>query len=146
MSKYELKVEQASAYYDEESRIVHIAYQGALSSDVTVQVYDWLETLYDAVGLDTLYGQIFDFREVTEFDESNLSTARRTSSRMNMRMDTSHVPVALIVGDFYHEEILRGAMRIPPEHARKRIVWSEDEALAFLQEWHKNQSEEKPPA
>lgn len=135
MDKHRLEVEQASAYYDLEKHIAYIKYRGVLGSDVTIQVYDWLDELYKEYGTEGFYGQIFDFREVKEFDESNLATARKTSNKMNMRIDTSHIPVALIVSDFYHEEILRTAMRISPEHIRKKIVWSEADAYAFLDEW-----------
>jgi hypothetical protein len=138
MHKYQLEVDQASAYFDEDTRIVHITYHGVLTGDVTHQVYDWLDELFRQVDLNTIHGEIFDFRQVTEFDQSNLKAARKTSSRMNMKIDTSHLPVALIVGDFYHKEILHSAMRISPEHTRKRIVWSDEEALDFLAEWQKN--------
>ncbi|MCL4252165.1 MAG: hypothetical protein KJ043_00120, partial [Anaerolineae bacterium] len=102
----------------------------------------WLDDIYRDYGIDNMLGQIFDFRKVQAFEESNLSTARRTSNRMNMRVDTSNIPVALLVNDFYHEEILRGSMRIPAEHVRKRIVWSEDDALSYIKNWHAEKSSE----
>lgn len=135
MVNYQLDVEQANARFDPEKRIAFIHYHGVLGSDVTLRVYEWLDELYKEIGTDGFAGQIFDFRDVQEFDESNLATARKTSGKMNLRVDTSHIPVALIVSDFYHEEILRTAMRISPEHVRKKIVWSEDEALSFLNQW-----------
>lgn len=135
MHKHELKTEQAHAYFDEEARIVYVEYQGQLSGDVTVAVYEWLDALFHEIDLQTIHGEIFDFRQVTEFDQSNLKAARKTSSRMNMKVDTSGIPVALLVSDFYHQEILQSAMRISPEHVRKKIVWSEEEALAFINEW-----------
>jgi hypothetical protein len=142
MQKYQLEVDQASAYFDEEQRIVYVTYRGALSSDVTIQVYDWLDELFGEVDVNTINGEIFDFRQVTEFDESNLKAARRTSSRMNIKVDTSSLPVALIVNDFFHKEILQSAMRIPPDHPRKRIVWTEEEAIAFLHEWKENNGQD----
>ena len=136
MADHMLEVEQARAYYDPENEIVYVAYQGILNADANVEVYNWLEELYKEVDVKNLYGLVFDFRGVEEFDDSNLKTARRSSSRMNMRVDTSHVPVALIVGDPHQQEILLGSMRISPKHARKKIVWSDDEAHEFLEEWH----------
>lgn len=131
-----LEVENARASYDAEKRIVTVEYFGALSASVTIEVYSWLEELFKEVDINSLYGQIFDFRRVEQFAQDNLKTARKTSSRMNMRIDTSNVPVALLVGDPYHQEILRGSMRISPEHVRKRIVWSEEEADLFFKKWH----------
>jgi hypothetical protein len=142
MANLRLEIPNATAVYDEQTHVAKIIYSGILDGDVTIQVYDWLDDLYRDVGLETIIGQIFDFRKVQAFEESNLSTARRTSNRMNMRVDTSNIPVALLVNDFYHEEILRGSMRIPAEHVRKRIVWSEDEAWAFIKTWHSDKENE----
>ena len=130
-----LETEQAQAFFDEDNQIVYVAYSGSLGSDVTVTVYDWLDRLIKSIGLDVIQGEIFDFSGVTEFQESNLQTARKTSKRMNLRVDTSKIPVALVVDSFYQEEILRGSMQISPDHVRKRIVHSQDEAQAFLEEW-----------
>lgn len=141
MGNHRLEIPNATAIYDAENHLVRIEYRGILDGDVTVQVYDWLDELYKQIGLEGITGQIFDFRKVQEFEESNLSAARRTSNRMNMRVDTSNIPVALLVNDFYHEEILRGSMRIPAEHVRKKIVWSEEEALGFITNWHKKEGE-----
>lgn len=131
-----LELENARAHYDPEQDIVYIAYNGILSSDVTLEVYAWLDELFAAIDINSLRGEIFDFRKVDEFDQSNIKTARRTSNRMNMKIDVSHVPVALIVGNPYHQETLLGGMRISPDHMRKRIVWSDAEAEEFFDEWH----------
>lgn len=136
MTDYTLETEQASAHYDPETRIARIAYRGYLSSDVTVEVYAWLEYLYRTLGAEGFYGQIFDFRQVEAFEPSNIKTARRVSNRINMIIDTSRIPVSLLVGDFYHEQMLLSAMRVSPENVRKKIVWTEEEALAFLAEKH----------
>lgn len=137
MTPLPLETEQAAAHYDAATRIVHITYRGNLGADATRQVYDWLDTLYETVGTDTLYGQIFDFRQVTQFQDENLQTARRVSKFANIRADTSRFPVALLISEFYHQEILRSAMRVTPDNERKRMVWSEAEALEFFQQWHR---------
>lgn len=137
MAHYQLETQQASAVYDPETRIATVAYRGNLSANVTKEVYAWLEDLYREMGAEGFYGQIFDFREVTDFDRTNLVTARKLSTRINSIVDVTQIPVALIVGDFYHEEILRSGMRISPEHQRKHIVWTEDEALRFIQGKHR---------
>lgn len=136
MDSFELTADQATAVYDPETRIVTIRYKGDLDAAITIQVYDWLDRLYHEVGLETIYGQIFDFRNVTRFDPTNLTTARRTSAKMNMAQDTSQFPVALIVANREQEETLRGPMRIPEGHQRKRIVWSDEDALAFINNWY----------
>ncbi len=135
-----LEIEQATAYFDEEQQLIFVTYRGDLDGEVTVQVYEWIERLLETVGIDALNGEIFDFTAVTTFQDSNLQIARKVSRRMNLSMDTSQLPVALIVKDFYQEEILRGTMRIVPEQERKRIVNSEEEALAFIEEWYRQRS------
>jgi hypothetical protein len=136
MSNFQLEIENATASYDGTTRIVTITYRGVLDSAVTIIVYNWLDNLYKAVGIDAIYGEIFDFSGVKSFDEGNLTTARRTSNRMNMSQDTSQFPVALVVANHEQEEILRGPMRIPEGHQRKRIVRSTEEALQFFQTWN----------
>jgi hypothetical protein len=130
-----LELEQATATFDEQRLLIRVAYRGSLGSEVTVQVYDWIDRLVKTIGVEAVFGEIFDFREVTEFQAENLQTARKTSKRMNVRVDMSNVPVALIIKTFYHEEILRGSMQVVPDHQRKRIVKSEAEALAFIEAW-----------
>ncbi len=143
MSNFQLEVENASASYDEATQIATITYRGVLDSTVTIQVYDWLDALYKDVGIEKIYGEIFDFRAVKSFDEGNLTTARRTSNRMNMSLDTSQFPVALVVADPEQEEILRGPMRIPEGHQRKRIVRTVEEGLQFIHAWNKEKEETK---
>ena len=135
-----LNIDQAEAYFDPETNIAHIAYSGVLHADVTLQVYNWLDAINEEVGLENVRGQVFDFSAVETFDPGNLKVARRTSSRANMKQDNSHIPVGLIVGTPVHEETLRTDMRISPENTRKKIVWSKDEALEFIETWHKEKS------
>ncbi|PJF21028.1 MAG: hypothetical protein CUN56_13165 [Phototrophicales bacterium] len=135
MTSFKLQTNQATAYFDPQTQVAHIRYNGVLSADVTIEVYRWLDQLYQQVGTQNINGQIFDFRDVQAFSEDNLQIARKTSNRMNMKVDNSHIPVALIVANHEQEEILRGPMRIPAEHVRKRIVWSDEEARQFLVEW-----------
>lgn len=131
-----LKHENAEASYDEASGIAHITYQGLLTADATNAVYEWLGDLIDEVGLDELYGEVFDFRAVKEFMPDNLIDARRNSRRYNMRHDVKRLPVAMIIANYYQEEILRGPMQNVEKNKRKAIVWNMDEAIAFLHEWH----------
>lgn len=142
MHSLELKIDQAEAHYDQTTRIARIAYKGRLHGDVTVAVYGWLDTLYNAFGTEGFAGQIFDFRQVEEFERDNLVTARRTSSKMNMLFDTSQIPAALIVKDFYQEEMLRTGMRIAAENIRKKIVWSDEEAMQFIQKFREEHKSE----
>ena len=136
MDLYKLETDMASAHYDEESRIVRVTYRGVLDGEASGSVYAWLQMLFMSVGVENIYGEIFDFRDVKEFSADNLMTARQKSRTINLRMNTRRIPVSMIVKDIYQEQILRGPMKNVPENPRKRIVHSMDEAKAFLEEWH----------
>lgn len=133
----QLAHECASARFDEETGIVYIAYQGLLDNTASTAVYDWLGDLINSIGIDKIYGEIFDFREVAEFMPDNLIDARRNSRRYNMKNDVKKLPVAMIVKDFVQEEILRVPMQNVKENERKAIVHSMEDAEAFLHTWHK---------
>lgn len=138
-----LKTEKANAYYDEESHIAFVKYSGLLTADESLAVYDWLGDLLQEVGLDNMYGEVFDFRKVSEFATDNLMDARRNSRRYNMRNNVRRLPVSMIVSNYYQEEILRGPMQNVEENKRKTIVWNMDDAIAFLNEWHEKQKQDK---
>lgn len=131
-----LDTEQATAYFDDEHRIVRIAYRGTLGAEPAEHVYEWLDHLMKDASDESIQGEIFDFQQVVEFLPENLRTARKSSKRLNLRLEKV-LPVALIVKTFYQEEMLRSAMQIPPDHPRKRIVHTEAEAVAFIIEWHR---------
>lgn len=134
-----LNLEKVSAEYASDSKIAFIKYTGTLTADDSTTVYDWLADLVEAVGLENIYGEIFDFREVTEFAPDNLMEARRNSRRYNMRNRVRHLPVSMIISSFFQEEILRGPMQNVEENKRKAIVWEMDDAVNFLHEWHAQQ-------
>ena len=137
-----LQQANAEAQFDENTQIAYITYRGLLDASATNAVYDWLGNLIDEIGIENLYGEIFDFREVKEFMPDNLIEARRNSRRYNMRNDVRTLPVAMVISNYYHEEILRGPMQNVEENKRKAIVWNMENAEAFLQGWHASRKEE----
>ncbi len=142
MALLPLQHPKATARYDEETGIIYVNYSGLLDGETSTAVYNWLGDLTDAVGIEKMRGEVFDFRQVTEFMPDNLLEARRNSRRYNIRNDIKRLPVAMIVKDFYQEEILRGPMQNVRENQRKTVVWSMDEALQFIETWHEQQSAE----
>ena len=134
-----LKSEKVSAEFVDDSKIAFIKYSGVLTAEESTTVYNWLADLVEAVGLDNIYGEVFDFREVTEFAPDNLMEARRNSRRYNMRNRVRDLPVAMIISSFFQEEILRGPMQNVEENKRKTVVWEMEDAINFLDEWHAQQ-------
>jgi hypothetical protein len=135
-----LEQEQVTAYFDEEKQIARVKYSGILGSDESNAAYRWLEGVIQNIGIENIYGEIFDFTGVTQFQPDNLIDARKNSRKLNLRVDIHSTPVAMIVRDEVQKEILRGPMRNVPENRRKRIVQSEEEAFAFFEEWHAQQT------
>ncbi len=136
MKMQPLILQQVSAHFDEESNIAFIRYSGILGADESNAAYRWLAVLLEAVGVENVYGEIFDFTAVKQFQPENLVDAKKNSRKLNLRVNIHETPVAMVVRDAVQEEILRGPMRNVPENKRKRIVYSEEEALAFFKEWH----------
>lgn len=134
-----LQQEKVIARYNEESRTIYITYNGSLGAEASGAAYEWIDTVIHEVGIENVYGEIFDFREVFEFLPENLMDARKKSRRMNMKNNIRNLPVAMIINGLVQEEILRGPLQNVPENTRKRIVYSMEEAQAFLDEWHEAQ-------
>lgn len=129
---------RVSSTFDTTSRLILVTYYDTLSSEVTTEVYAWINNLIEGYGVETVRGAIFDFRLVTKFPPDNMRTVQRTSSTLNVKYDMSHIPVALLVRDFQQEQQVRLTTRITPQETRKRIVHSPDEAHAFIQEFHQS--------
>jgi uncharacterized protein YggU (UPF0235/DUF167 family) len=86
--------------------------------------------------IDVLDGAVFDFRDVTQFDNSNLTSAQRRSEAFNSKFDLSRIPAALIVGDSYQQRMMRISLNISPQQNRKRIVSSVEDAIKFIREFN----------
>ena len=134
----QLEKVHVECHYNAEKRIAYVTYKGILDADASDSAYDWLYKLIGNIGVDHLYGEVFNFRGVTVFTTENLIDAMRKSRKMNISITakTRLFPVAMIVANTMQEEILRGPMRVPPENVRKRIVYSMEEAHRFLDQWH----------
>ena len=137
-----LELENASARYDSEARLAFITYRGTLTGQVTMQVYQWIGEKAQLVGMDNIRGGVFDFRDVTTFDFGNVHTVRRESRSVRNKLDFSQTPAALLVKSLYQEQMVKVAMRVTGETPRLRIVDSMEAALAFIEDWYKNHSDE----
>lgn len=132
-----LEKENVMGHYDADKRVVFVMYSGVLGADASSAAYDWLADVIEDVGIENIYGEVFDFTQVRQFQPENLVDARKHSRKLNLRVNIHETPVAMVVRDAVQREILRGPMRNVPENKRKRIVESTEEAFAFFAEWHK---------
>jgi hypothetical protein len=139
MEKERLELEQVSGYYDDASEILFITYHGLVSGDISSKVYAWLGRLIQQGNDPTAArGSVYDFRDVKDFVLGNLTTTHTRSQSLNTKVDITNHPVALIVGNMYQRVTIKTTMNITPQQKRKRIVESMEEALAFIEEWHRD--------
>lgn len=130
-----LDEERVSAHFDAEKGISFITYRGVLDATTTRQMYAWVGDLLNVIGPDATRGVVIDFREVKRFTRDNLYTTRRQSSDINESTDNSGHPVALIVANYYQDQMVRVSMMATPGERRKRVVNTRDEALSFINNW-----------
>jgi len=144
MSNLNFKTDSIDAYYDTEEKLLVVAYHGVLSAEITSQFYGWLvSTMKENPALvSEARGSIYDFRGVTDFQSSNITTARKESTTVSQTVDVRDHPVALLVETIFQERMVNSTMRLTQQLDRKRIVHSIEDAKAFIDEWHKENDEE----
>jgi hypothetical protein len=139
MERFRMETPNVIAYFDDENGIVHVIYRGMLSPDITAQVYKWMAESVQHLDVTQIRGGIYDFRQVKDFNNGNLSTAHRESRNFNVKVDVSSIPAALLVETFLQEQMVKVSMQITPGQDRKRIVKTMDDAVAFIDQFRKQQ-------
>jgi hypothetical protein len=144
MPAYRLETETISARYDFNDKVLYVVYRGIMTPDVTTTFYAWAIELVksDPTVLHTVYGSVYDFREVKQFTASNIGTAMQQSQQANIQMDISHVPIALLTETPLQTEWVRLTNQLMPGQERKRLVKSIEEAHAFFEEFHAKRAQE----
>jgi hypothetical protein len=135
----QLHSENIDAHYDEEQCLLFVRYRGVMSPAVTAQFYHWLGDVAKQHPQKVMAarGSIYDFREVTEFATSNLSSTARQSEQVNQQIDLHNHPVAIVARDAMQVALLTVTMKVSGQQDRKRIVRSEEEAAAFIETFHR---------
>lgn len=129
-----------AGHFDPDSGILRVSYSGNVTPEVTGSIYAWGWKLSERVGVENIHAMITDFRAVVNFAPQSLGTALRESRRINKAYDLRHVPVAHIVKNMYQEQMVNISTELSGNHDRMKIVYSEDEALAFIESWHASHS------
>lgn len=129
---------QLSAHYD---GIIHVTYRGAIDSHLTNQVYKWRRDLFQSIPINYIRGEVWDFRDVTDFMPGHLQSVQKASKDLSRHIDLSSVPCALIVNSAYQMQTLSIAVQLTPIIERKQIVWSREEAFNYIQQWQQQNSQ-----
>lgn len=128
---------QLSAYYD---GIIHVSYRGVIDSHLTMQAYNWRKQFFQTVPINYVRGEIFDFRDVTDFMPGHLRTVQQASSEIHRMVDLSNVPAALIVANAYQMQTIHVAAQLTPTIERKQVVWTREEAFDFIMNARQNRA------
>ncbi|MCI0712291.1 MAG: hypothetical protein L0154_19210 [Chloroflexi bacterium] len=129
-----------AGHFDVDSGILRIAYSGNVTPEITGSIYTWGWKLSEGVGVENIHGMITDFRAVVKFAPQSLGAAVKESRRINKAFDLSRLPVALIVRNLYQEHMVKISTDLSGNSERRKIVYSDDEALAFIENWHASHS------
>jgi hypothetical protein len=134
-----LDTETVRAEYNAETKILCVTYFGILSPDVTNQYYGWLiPIMQNHPHLVTeARGSIYDFRQVTDFRSSNITTARKQSQTASQSAELKNHPVALVVETPLQERMVSVMMKLTEQTDRKKLVSSVEEAQDYITAWHK---------
>lgn len=131
-----LKLNNVTVYVDLKTRLAIYEYRNVVNIETTEAVYKWMSegmsTWFDVADF---RASIFDFRQVTHFEIGNTPVAIRASQAANEITDLARFPVALIVSTLRQEVKVRTTM-MGGDGARKYVSRSEDQALAFINEWN----------
>lgn len=136
-----LNIDGASIWYDRTTDFMRINYYGVITPQTTFDVYSKMIENIGIIGdVKKVRAGLFDFRQVNAFDNTNLRTVQRSSQTMNTSYDMNHIAVALIVGNVRQERMVITAMKVTPQEARKRVVFSFADAHRFIEEFHAKRS------
>lgn len=137
-----LITDNAIAFADLNTLLIGYQYKNVINNDVTTDVYNWMingmQTWFDE---DDFRGAIFDFRNVHTFALGSSLTAKQASQKANQMTDLSIFPVALVVKNVQQEIKVRRTM-MTGDNRRKCIVYEEEQALLFINEWNRQHHRE----
>jgi hypothetical protein len=131
-----LHTKSVTVLYDEERRLIYMAYRGTLTSYLTIQAYDWLGQFFKQTPPHETRGTIVDFRAVEQFPNTNSLTTQNQDSRLYGQIDMSRHATALLVENTDQREHADLAISLSDNARCKRVVSSEAEALAFINQWN----------
>src|SRR5689334_13798290 len=121
--------------FDPVQRVVYIRFSGSLTPDIVTRLYDWINALTEALGAEHIRGVVNDMRGMRFLQSYSLGMLAKASRKANAKHDFSHLPTAYIVSSLFQDQIARMAIRVAPN--RRAIVHSDEEALRFIDDWHK---------
>lgn len=127
-----------AAYYDPDTKVFYIHYGEELTASTSIKAYAWLMQNGIPLGVENIRAFIFDFTGVIRFKRDNTQTTQTQSRRANGAVDLSRIPAALVVRTFFQEQMVLLSMKANRVEDRTRICHSHDEALSFVEDFHRH--------
>jgi hypothetical protein len=125
-----------SAHFDLTNRVLIVVYRGVLDATATGNLTSWLQSLRDVMAEQEVRGIVFDLRKVVRFKRDNLYSAHEQSTELDRELEGRQLPVALLVGNYYQEQMAKGTLLQAPDADRREIVHNMDAAVAYIGSWY----------
>jgi hypothetical protein len=127
-----LNSKSVAAHFDLQHNILHVAYRGILDASTNGNLHDWVAQMRDVAGDKTLKGIIFDFRKVVRFKRDSLYNAREQSQKLNQHINGEGYPIALVVSNYYQEQMVGITLLVTNDAHLRKIVRSQEAALDYI--------------
>lgn len=137
---HELNIQGVYATYNADTQMITIKYEGLLTCQITLRVYEWMEVITPQIGITNIRGMIIDYRGVMAFDNYFLSTLRVVNKKMDVAKDFSQLPTSLIATSAYQEQMLGTSLRVSQSQDRYCLVKDFESAEQFIMEWDRENS------
>lgn len=131
-----LSSKTVNAYFDTQTGVLFVSYYGVLDASTSGNLYDWIEQMRDVVDSHGVRGLVFDLRKVVRFKRDNLYTTAEQSERLSEQLDHRVYPIALVVGNYYQEQMAKVTILVAHDAERREIVRSMEEALGYIGSWY----------
>lgn len=135
MTVRQLNTGRVLACVEPETRRLRVTFLHPPSLQPAAEVYWWLVAASHKIDLKTLDSAVFDFRPMRAADVRQVALLARGLPDLTMNGLIDHLPIALVVANYYQRELALKAMRVQPGAVGRRVVWSDDEADNYIRSW-----------
>jgi hypothetical protein len=131
-----LDSKSVSAYFDLENDVLFVSYYGVLDASTSGNLTTWLDQMAEVIGTRPIRGMVFDLRKVVRFKRENLFTTAEQTEQLQEQLDHQKFPVALVVANYYQEQMAKITLLVTPDANRRQIVYSMESALTYIESWY----------
>lgn len=123
--------------------IIYYIYKGELIYEASQNAYKIGGQMIAQYGIDSIHGIIGDFRQVTKFPNTNITSVQKESKKVNKEHDMSSFGVALFVKNMMQETFVKVTTQVSGTEHRSQVVYSLDEAFKFLTNYREQHAKQE---